>query len=324
MPDELGRVLQQARAEQHAWQQLFLATLQLSDDELRQALQSPRAEQRFAAALLVGEKRLPWQRELNPLLQDRSLAVRQAARRSLVVLSFLALNPAEAALLAAPVRTRPPTPLTRLKRPVDFGPAPAATAAGQWLAAEKWAAWWATQEKGITTDSSRGGSGAATTAPAVTDAGRLASAFVQAPPERQREMLARYRDAKGVAYTEAMAAAVPRLSGDVRHDLRHALAERLTRMTDQTLGRYLRDDDAEIRRAAALALTARKSRAHLGGLIDLLADPEPAVVLAAQAALHELTGEDFGPPLHATEAERVRALERWRGWLSQRPPDANR
>src|SRR4051794_2175436 len=101
------------QAQQQSWQRLFLSTIQMSEGELRDALKAARPEQRFAAAYVVGEKRLGWHEDLVPLLQDPSVPVRQAARRSLVILSFLALNPGEAALISSPVRSRPATSLSR-------------------------------------------------------------------------------------------------------------------------------------------------------------------------------------------------------------------
>jgi hypothetical protein len=51
-------------------------------------LQSPKPEMRFAAAVAVGEKGLPLADPLIELLGDPDVLVRQAARRSLVVLSY--------------------------------------------------------------------------------------------------------------------------------------------------------------------------------------------------------------------------------------------
>jgi len=92
----------------------------------------------------------------------------------------------------------------------------------------------------------------------------------------------------------------------------------MTRMTERTLGRYLQDDDPEIRRAAALGLAMRESIAHLPRIIELLRDPDPAVRPAARAALRTLSGQDFGPELTATEEERERAVTRWQEWWEKR------
>ena len=131
-------------------------------------------------------------------------------------------------------------------------------------------------------------------------------------------MVERYRDTKGVQYTEALALATAREQGEARRQLREALAERMTRMTEETLGRYLEDEDAEVRRAAALGLAMKECKAHVRGLIGLLLDPEPSVQRAAHAALCSLSGEDFGPRVNATEAEKLHAAGRWRKWWSER------
>ena len=59
-------------------------------------------------------------------------------------------------------------------------------------------------------------------------------------------------------------------STDLLFQDRQALAERMTCMTERTMGRYLQDDDPEIRRAAALGLAMRESSAHLPRIIELL------------------------------------------------------
>jgi hypothetical protein len=312
--NELGRALQQLQTQQRFWQRLFLSTIQMSEEELRDALKAPQPEQRFAAAYVVGEKRLHWPQDLIPLLQDQSVAVRQAARRSLVILSFLALNPDEAALLSLPGRSQQRTPLSQLNKPVDFGPQPLAPPAGQKRAAEQWTAWWAKQEKSITTSPVKEGD---KTAPKDSDSAQMAKVYVRADAKRREELLVKYRDSKGVQYTEAMAYASARLKGDARRDLREAMVERMTRLSDKTLGLYLKDEDTEIRRAAALGLAGRKRKVHLDKLIDLLSDPEPAVERAACDALCSLTGQKFGPPIHATEVERDKAITQWREWLKK-------
>src|SRR3989442_2805064 len=66
----------------------------------------------------------------------------------------------------------------------------------------------------------------------------------------QRQLIVDLREGKGVAYTEALAAAIPKLSGDSKLRARDALAERLARMTADTLRDKLQEDSLEVRRAA--------------------------------------------------------------------------
>jgi HEAT repeat protein len=127
-------------------------------------------------------------------------------------------------------------------------------------------------------------------------------------------MLAQMKEARGVAYTQALAAAIPRLHGSAREHARAALAERLARMSSATLADKLQDDDLEVRRAAALAVAMKDDKSHLRKLIDLLEDREPLVARAAHAALKSLTGQDFGPAPDAGPAERARAAAAWKEW----------
>ncbi|HKB05655.1 MAG TPA: hypothetical protein VKD90_25765 [Gemmataceae bacterium] len=263
------------------------------------------------AAYVIGERRLPWPKDLIPLLEDPSDEVRQAARRSLVILSFLELNPDEAALIAAPKPGRSPTPLAKLNQPVDFGPAAGAGKSVQRSAVTKWTDWWAKRE-GLSAriDLAAG----PTLRSSHAESARLADALVKAEPDERSALITKYRDTKGVQYTEALAIAIAKLASDDREAPREALAERMMRMTDLTLRRYLDDELAEIRRAAALGLAARKSRAHSERLADLLLDPEPLVGAAAHTALCQLSGEDFGPGIDTDETGRAEAVERWKKW----------
>jgi HEAT repeat protein len=297
-------------AQRRRWERLFLTTVEMSEPELRAALKHPSAERRFAATYVVGERLLEWQKDLFRLLEDKSEAVRQAARRALVILSFLTLNPQEARRIRSPQRGGPETPLSGLKPPVDFGPLPGAPQKDRARAVKEWRGWWASQAPAE--------SGPALVALDRTAAGRLAAELTQASPGERQEVVERYRDTKGVRYTEALALAIAREQGEARRQLREALAERMTRMTEETLGRYLEDEDAEVRRAAALGLAMKESTAHVRGLIGLLLDPEPSVQRAAHAALCSLSGQDFGPRVNATEAEKLEAAARWRKWWGER------
>jgi hypothetical protein len=286
----------------------------MSEDELRAELTSPAAERRFVAAFAVGDRRLMWAGELVERLTDSSPPVRQAARRSLVILSFLALNPDEA---AAGGRLTPAKAgrAAKCTPPVDFGPAPAADKAGRAAAARKWTEWWASQRgpRTLKTDNPTDpGAGVAAAQP--SEAERLAAEFTRADPGRRKGLLTEYRDRKGGEYTRALAAAIGHLSGDERREARTALAERLARMTVATLGGYLCDEDPEVRRAALLALAMRESTAHVPRMIELLRDPEPSVERAAHAALKSLSGLELGPRLSPTEAEREQAVAEWKDW----------
>jgi len=125
---------------------------------------------------------------------------------------------------------------------------------------------------------------------------RLTEELVGAPDGRKELVLARFVSAKGVVYSEALAAAVPRLTGGWRERARDALASRLTRMTANTLRDKLRQEDAETRRAAARAALRKKDASLAAELISLLDDGEQAVVSEARRALEGLTGKKFDTP----------------------------
>ncbi len=132
---------------------------------------------------------------------------------------------------------------------------------------------------------------------------RLAESLVKATSAGQVDLFDKLRQGKGVEYTEALAGAIPQLSGDGKRKAREVLAERLTRMKADTLSHYLQDDDVEIRRAAALASGTREFKDQVPQLIELLGDPDQGVVLAAHTALKAMTGQKIGP-----------AAEPWRSW----------
>jgi hypothetical protein len=121
-------------------------------------------------------------------------------------------------------------------------------------------------------------------------------------------LLQKYRETRGVQYTEALAYATPRLRGDTQQKARDALAQRLSRLKPESLSAYLRDEEAEIRRAAAAACAAKGLRGHIPLLVPLLRDPDAGVARAAHAALKELSGQSLGPD-HAA----------WEAWWKKQP-----
>jgi hypothetical protein len=150
---------------------------------------------------------------------------------------------------------------------------------------------------------------------------KLSGALVKAPAATQGKLLAKYQKAKGVEYTEALAGSIPLLKGAMRAKARTALAERLVRMTTKTLRDKLKDDNLEVRRAAALACATKRERVLVPELIALLTDPEPPVARAAHQALKGLSGKDFGPDEDATRAERRAARKKWQAWWNKAKND---
>jgi hypothetical protein len=143
---------------------------------------------------------------------------------------------------------------------------------------------------------------------------RLTGELMRATGEARAGIIKSLRDGRGGTYTEALAAVIPKLDGDTRQKTRDALADRLTRMKPITLREYLKDKDAELRRAAALAAGQKDARSLAPDLIRLLEDEEIMVRRAAQAALKEFAGADLGPRPGANEAERKKAIAAWQAW----------
>jgi hypothetical protein len=305
-------ILQKEQEKRQTTQVLLLRAYQADEDTLYAALRSKSASERFAATYMVGERLLPWQGDLIDQLTDSSDTVRQAARRSLVILSFFTIRGERVAAgdllgTAAKERQQPAV--------VDFGPKAGAQPEAREEAVKKWRAWW--KEHGGLEKAKKPELRAAR-ANADSDPDReaalLSAALVYAEPAQQAERLTRYRKEKGVVYTEAIAEALPQLSGPILRAARESLAERLSRMTAATLRERITDSRPEVRRAAAIAWAMKEDRAAIPELIPMLADPDDFVGRGVKAALKSLTGQDFGPGRDATPAERTAAVAVWQSW----------
>ncbi|MFN4261032.1 MAG: HEAT repeat domain-containing protein [Gemmataceae bacterium] len=145
----------------------------------------------------------------------------------------------------------------------------------------------------------------------------LRDELLNADNAEQPRLLDQFKDGKGSVYTQALAAAIPKMPAAGRAPARQALAERLTRMTADTLRAQLRDGDEEVRRAAALACAMKDDARHVPDLIAALKDDSPMVVWAARIALKNLTEQDFGPTPNASPADRARAHAAWQAWYDK-------
>jgi HEAT repeats/HEAT repeat associated with sister chromatid cohesion len=305
VPDDLTGLFRDSFQNQpQTYRALLVQAFAAEEDTLRTALTSKSSSERLAAAYVIGERLLPWTGELIERLTDSSPLVRQAARRSLIILSYFTLLDENMDKAMAGER------MTGRRVIADFGPKPGADRTAQDKAAKNWEEWW-----------TKHGNGKQTKVQAVRSQGevdvaaaRLSAALVFAPPERQTEEVARYRDGKGIVYTEAMADALPQLDAAMQRKVREALAERLARMTAATLRDRLTDSRSEMRRAAVLALATKGDRSSVPDLIPSLADEEENVVRAAKAALKSLADQDFGPPRNSTASERAAAVAAWKSW----------
>jgi hypothetical protein len=156
---------------------------------------------------------------------------------------------------------------------------------------------------------------APTAAPAGDAAGKLAADLVRAAPAERDRVLRMLRDEKGADYTRALVLAIPLLDGEHKKAARQALADRLTRMTPNTLRELMKSPEAECRRGAVLAAAMKDDRAHVPDLIPRLNDDEESVRRAARAGLKSFAnGKDFGPEPGASKADQELAIRAWRAW----------
>jgi hypothetical protein len=125
-------------------------------------------------------------------------------------------------------------------------------------------------------------------------------------------LLARMRDGKGIGYTLALAAAIADLHGEAQQTAREFLAERLARMTAETLRDKLGDDDSEVRRAAVLACTHKRKRELVPDLIALVERDRGETARLAEAGLRELTGRDLA------------GAAAWQAWWQEEATDEPR
>jgi HEAT repeat protein len=146
------------------------------------------------------------------------------------------------------------------------------------------------------------------------DAARLGKRLAEVPAAERATLLQKLKSGQGSAYTQALAAAIPKLDDAMQKQARQALADRLSDMKTSTLRQWLQYEDREIRRAAALACAMKDDKSAVPDLIALLDDREALVARAAHAALKSLTGQDLGPAATASPADRARAVAAWKEW----------
>src|SRR5205807_4601567 len=98
----------------------------------------------------------------------------------------------------------------------------------------------------------------------------LRDTLVEASPKRQAELLLLFKDMGGSAYERALVMALPSLGSDLQKAGRTILADRLHCLPLKDLRQKLRDDDPEVRRAAARACRQREEKALVPELVALL------------------------------------------------------
>lgn len=274
--------------------------------ELRQHIASKDTLFRFLTIRVVGIRHVHLEADLIQRLNDPDPAVSDAAHTALV----------------------------RVARGTDFGPAPRGSQRGIERSVEKWKQWLSLQESAAPEKLAKDAAGQKAK-PAPLDivplvlahddrptpqssVAKVCDELVNARGDEQTSILARLREAKDSDSTETLALAIAKLSGDIQHQARDALTDRLTRLSAKTLRDKLQDDNPEVRCAAALACGRKIAKEHIPDLLQLLDDPERDVVQSARVALTELTGEDFGPIGDADHRSRADAVAAWRQWWKER------
>ena len=301
---EIGEKLLTLKLFQSSSLNLFLKKLSTAKPELLQihvGHKDPLV--RLLVISAISRRRVHLEKELIERLDDPVRIVREAAHRALI----------------------------RLARGTDFGPVQGASRKGIARSIDKWSHWHALQQSELAKSAALAATGrlaaSLETVPLAlvgdeqseltTQIARMSEELVAAKGEEQLAVLARLRDSKGADNTDALALAIPKLSGDTQRQTRDALTQRLTRMTAATLRDKLQDDSVEVRRAAALACGRKNAKEHIPDLLQLLDDVEMEVVQSARMALKELTGQDFGPSGDAGSRKRADAAQVWRKWWKE-------
>jgi hypothetical protein len=153
---------------------------------------------------------------------------------------------------------------------------------------------------------------------AVSEAATMAYQLIQSNTEKEwSTQLKKLNESRGVNFTEALVTAANRLDGDRLKQTRQALADRLARMTPETLRIYAKSEEPELRRGALLGMAQKDDKKFIPDLIDAILDDEEIVIRAAKAGLRSLTEQDFGPANNANKGEKKLAFDDWQIWLKK-------
>jgi hypothetical protein len=128
-----------------------------------------------------------------------------------------------------------------------------------------------------------------------------------------KSILTEIEKRQGPKVFETLAIAAKNEDNDIQKLSLALLAKHMTRQSSPQLKDLLKNDQAQVRAAAAKEVGARKVR-HVSELIDLLNDAETDVQQAARQALVQIGGVDHGPAADASFGDRQAAQRRWRAW----------
>jgi hypothetical protein len=131
---------------------------------------------------------------------------------------------------------------------------------------------------------------------------------------RLKQVLVELEQRRGKEVLAGLCTAAGSYDREVQQLGRDLLDRHLTRQPAAFVKDKLKDDQPEVRMAAA-RVAAAKHPALAGAVIDLLVDDQADVRTAARQALVGLSrGEDFGPSADAGKDEREQARQKWRAW----------
>jgi hypothetical protein len=287
---------------------VFRRVSKMTDKEVREALKSQDAEERWAAVVTVGSRRLSYSGELIDLLRDSDRAVRRDARRTLI----------------------------QFAEGLDFGPAEDATSQAVDEAVAKWQRWRRLHEliQAVEAKSpdeliaafARPDPMERLAAVRVARARKLdrPEEFILALNDPQPEICQEARHAllqisEGLDFgpsenagQEAVQEAVACWQGWLR---RHRLVVALESKEDAEVVEAFQSEEP-LERWAAVSASRRKGLRSGAKLIPLLRDSSVEVQQEARQALVELGGGeyDFGPPEQADPSAVDRAVTRWTTW----------
>lgn len=145
----------------------------------------------------------------------------------------------------------------------------------------------------------------------------LATRLVQTPFAGQDARMRTYAAQDGFQYVRALAAALPRMNEVLHPQGRRLLAERIGKLGANEIRPLLKSRDAELRRAAIKAAGKGRERSLAADLVEQLHEPDPEILWSIRTALLALTGQDFGPDLHADGRARRETQVAWRKWLDR-------
>jgi hypothetical protein len=144
----------------------------------------------------------------------------------------------------------------------------------------------------------------------------LAEALKTAKGLRVEIILAQLGKRKGAEAIDILGSAASSVDGNHQKLAQESLSRVMHYLDSDALVKRFKDDRAEIRAAAARVAGGRSL--HISEpLINLLTDGEETVRDAARQSLVRLShGKDFGPAPGATDADRKKAAQEWRSWLT--------